>query len=636
MRIKENQSKLFLVLGSLCLFLTACITQGQVENIETNSTKLADSTQVSSVLLTSTPTSFFVPTTNTPVPTETAVPLPTKIPLPLPQMTPFPTVTPDYDAQELKNIFLYYGDIGGDGGIPLGKYNPLLVIYTDGQTLIRSGDRMTRTYFETYLSPDEMCQLQNNIEKTGFLEPHDPFGYYTQLEGSVGASNVVIQVEETFYSFYSRDVQYLQEDLHAGYRVIADYQPSTSLVSYIPNQIALWIDKFQPEEAPTILNWPEDFPSIETLQPNPDGGIAMIEGELVGAVYNLLSGQLSSKFVMDGDEVYRILPYFLLPHESLQNFSNYPDPPLDYISYVHCAENPVFISPAIPTATPTLTSLASRLTGNGYLLFVTDADGDEEIYVMEADGTSRLRLTNNQFDDWSPSWSPDGEFIVFVSDRDGDSELYIMAADGTDVIQITHNEVDDYSPEWSPNGSEIVFVSDRHDGWQQSEIYLISVDSLQESRVTNNTMRDLRPTWSLDGNQIFFVQEVEFNELYQFAYTNSDQIGFFDQETLFPVGRGGWPILSPDGMQIATAKELENRESVIEFRTSSDLEFIKSFQIEIFLPSLLDWSIDGNFLIFSGYSLAGNRDIFALDVNSGELIQLTFSQHDEFSPSIWP
>lgn len=73
---------------------------------------------------------------------------------------------------------------------------------------------------------------------------------------------------------------------------------------------------------------------------------------------------------------------------------------------------------------------------------------DNEIYVMNADGTGVQRLTNNTSEEWSPAWSPDGRELVFQSNRDGDQEIFIMNADGTNVRQLTSNGAADSAPHW--------------------------------------------------------------------------------------------------------------------------------------------------------------------------------------------
>ena len=69
--------------------------------------------------------------------------------------------------------------------------------------------------------------------------------------------------------------------------------------------------------------------------------------------------------------------------------------------------------------------------GSGLIAFVSDRDGNQEIYVMNADGSGLTSLTNNAADDYDPAWSPDGRQIAFYSDRDGNWEIYLMNADGS-------------------------------------------------------------------------------------------------------------------------------------------------------------------------------------------------------------
>ena len=60
------------------------------------------------------------------------------------------------------------------------------------------------------------------------------------------------------------------------------------------------------------------------------------------------------------------------------------------------------------------TGAASRVT-EPRILFVSNRDGNDEIYSMNTDGTNVNRLTNNVARDTRPLWSPDGQFVLFIS-----------------------------------------------------------------------------------------------------------------------------------------------------------------------------------------------------------------------------
>src|SRR5689334_14377693 len=82
------------------------------------------------------------------------------------------------------------------------------------------------------------------------------------------------------------------------------------------------------------------------------------------------------------------------------------------------------------------TAQAAFPGANGKIAFDSDVDGNNEIYVVNPDGTDLTRLTTNPASDTDAAWSPDGSKIVFVSDRDGSHEIYVMNADGTDQERV--------------------------------------------------------------------------------------------------------------------------------------------------------------------------------------------------------
>ena len=133
------------------------------------------------------------------------------------------------------------------------------------------------------------------------------------------------------------------------------------------------------------------------------------------------------------------------------------------------------------------------------IAFGSNRDGNDEIYVMEANGRNPVNLTNHPSWDSAADWSPDGGKIVFYSDREGQSDIYVMDADGANVVNLTNHPAQDRLPSWSPNGQWIAFQSTRDRNW---EIYVMEADGNNQTRVTNHPDVDGHPVWVIPDRSL--------------------------------------------------------------------------------------------------------------------------------------
>jgi TolB protein len=84
------------------------------------------------------------------------------------------------------------------------------------------------------------------------------------------------------------------------------------------------------------------------------------------------------------------------------------------------------------------------------IAFVSNQSANDEVWVINHDGSGARQLTWDQHDWWdkSPSWSPDGSKIVFWSNRTGNRQIWVMDADGNNLHSLSRTGFNDWDPVW--------------------------------------------------------------------------------------------------------------------------------------------------------------------------------------------
>ncbi len=142
------------------------------------------------------------------------------------------------------------------------------------------------------------------------------------------------------------------------------------------------------------------------------------------------------------------------------------------------------------------------------LVYISDASGEEELWVIDHRGQSEPRqLTRgNQARLRSPIWSPNGRWIAY-SDQNG--KLFVIPATGGQAREVAdepYGYMWDYR--WSPDGRHLAFSL--NDQSFMASIYIWSASDSQTRRITGELFDEGNPVWHPSGEYIYFVSRREF------------------------------------------------------------------------------------------------------------------------------
>jgi len=177
-------------------------------------------------------------------------------------------------------------------------------------------------------------------------------------------------------------------------------------------------------------------------------------------------------------------------------------------------------NPSITVSGPDATNGVLPAKQSPLIAFVSDQNGNSEIYTVNTDGTDLTNLTNNPANDTSPAWSPDGTRLAFLSDRNGQWDIFLMRSDGSELTQLTDGKEIGNGFSWSPNGKQIAYsaISTQDPRLQSIVIMNSNGSDVQEAidglsgglindsgLINNKRADDIYLNWSPDGSKLAFL-----------------------------------------------------------------------------------------------------------------------------------
>ena len=259
----------------------------------------------------------------------------------------------------------------------------------------------------------------------------------------------------------------------------------------------------------------------------------------------------------------------------------------------------------------------TQVPKNPKIIFSSDRNGNDEIYMMNIDGKNPRNLTNHPGFDYSPAWSPDGQRIAFYSGRQEGEGLYMMDADGNNQHYLAPMD-SAANPAWSPDGKQIAF--DCPIG-RRVDICVIAANGGEFHNLTPHPLGDQpfddqHPTWSPDGKQIAFTSDR--SGLGIFVMDNDGN----NQRRLTP--RRTWdsrPAWAPDGKQIAfQSLNNENMDIYVMKVDGTDRRRLTRDPAHDRYPS---WSPDGKKILFYSERDGRTGEVYVMDAHGNNQQNLT-------------
>lgn len=306
--------------------------------------------------------------------------------------------------------------------------------------------------------------------------------------------------------------------------------------------------------------------------------------------------------------------------------------------------------------------------GSQLLYVLSEADWEKNrtvshIWRVDADGANTLQLTHGEDGEGSPRWSPDGELIAFLAERGDDEgdQIYLLKVAGGEAYPLSEHATGVSEIAWSPDGAWIYFratdekseeqkareekkndVYAFDEDYRQTHLWRVSVESGEEERVTEGEYSVLSYELSRDGDMVVYRQgpsplfdDSDESELWVMDLSAGESrrlthnsVPEFDEE------------LSPDEAWVLFVSSANDE---FEFYYNDNLfivptaggaprELMPDYPYEV---NGATWSADGRSIYFLA-NTGVRRDLFRLEVSTGEYRQLTEGDHSLGGWSYYP
>ncbi|MDO8426565.1 MAG: Tol-Pal system beta propeller repeat protein TolB [Deltaproteobacteria bacterium] len=257
------------------------------------------------------------------------------------------------------------------------------------------------------------------------------------------------------------------------------------------------------------------------------------------------------------------------------------------------------------------------------LLFVSDKEGNKEVYMSDYDGRNAIKITRNRSINLSPQWSPDGKRIIYVSYKKGSPNLHMLDLRTGKDSAVSERPGINIGGRFSPDGGKVALTLS---GDKSPELHILDLNSGEYRKLTDNFGIDVSPSWSPDGAKLAFVSDTSGNPhifVLDLLTGNIKRLTFNGKYNSSPA----W---SPDGRLIAYSRSDNGVFNIWVMQPDGAGSAQLTFEGNNRSPS---WSPDGRFIIYSS-AARGNSSLYIMRSDGTGSMRLETGIGNEKSP-VW-